>query len=123
MVLIRSANCCGDKAFIIVHKSCPVSPPCPSVLMVGTFIVARMLCRSLSWMGCVGLPTPAAREELWEAGVVGVKVGESVEVAAGVSGVVGAWVELKRAADPEEGVAAADWLWEFWKCKDYHMAG
>lgn len=68
-------------------------------------------------MGCVGLPTPAAREEVWEAGVVGVKVGESVEVAAGVSGVVGAGVELKRAADPEEGVAAADWLRELWKHK------
>lgn len=71
-------------------KPCPVSPPCPSALMAGTFIVAKMLCRSLSWMGCVGLPTPAAREVVWEAGVVGVKVGESVEVAAGVSGVVGA---------------------------------
>lgn len=50
--------------------------------------MAKMLCRSLSWMGCVGLSTPTAREEVWEAGVEGVKVGESVEVAAGVSGVV-----------------------------------
>lgn len=52
--------------------------------------MAKMLCRSLSWMGCVGLPTPAATEEVWGAGVVGVNVGESVEVTAGVTGVVGA---------------------------------
>lgn len=66
-------------------------------------------------MGCVGLPTPAAMEGVWAAGVVGVMVGDPVEVAARVTGVVGAWVELIRAADPEEGVAAADWLRELQK--------
>lgn len=55
---------------------------------------------------------PAGMEGVWAAGVVGVTVGEPVEVAAGVTGVVGAWVELRRAVDPEEGVAAADWLRE-----------
>lgn len=89
-----------------------VSPPGPSAAMAGTFMVARILWRSLSWMGCVLEAGPAGMEGVWAAGVVGVTVGELVEVAAGVTGVVGAWVELMRAADPEEGVAAADWLRE-----------
>lgn len=38
-------------------------------------------------------------------------VGETAE-AAGVTGVVGAWVELSLGAPPDEGVAAADWLRE-----------
>lgn len=59
-------------------------------------------------MGCVLEGGPAGMEGVWAAGVVGVTVGEPVEVAAGVTGVVGAWVELRRAVDPEEGVAAAD---------------
>lgn len=43
------------------------------------------------------------------AGVVGVTVGEAAEVAAGVTGVVGATVELIRVAvEPEDGVTAAD---------------
>lgn len=34
-----------------------LSPPWP---LEGTFMVARMLCRSLSWMGWAGLADPAA---------------------------------------------------------------
>lgn len=63
-------------------------------------MVARMLCRSLSWMGCVGVTAPAAREDT--AGVVGVVVvGEAAEVGMGV---VGAWEEPPRLA-VEVGVA------------------
>lgn len=73
-------------------------------------MVARMLCRSLSWMGCVGLAAPAAREDT--AGVEGVvAVGEAVEVAEGVMGVVGTWEEPRRgAAEVEVGVTAVDGL-------------
>lgn len=74
-------------------------------------MVARMLCRSLSWMGCVGLAAPAApREDT--AGVEGVvAVGEAAEVAEGVMGVVGTWEELRRlAAEVEVGVTAVDGL-------------
>ena len=70
-----------------------------------------MLCRSLSWMGCVGLAAaPAAREDT--AGVEGVvAVGEAAEVAEGVIGVVGTWVELSRlAAEVDVGVTAVDGL-------------
>lgn len=95
-----------------MKKDVSLLPPDPSVGMAGTFMVARMLWRSLSWMGCVLDAGPAGREGVWAAGVVGVTVGEPLEVAAGVTGVVGAWVELRRAADPEDGVAAADWLRE-----------
>lgn len=69
-----------------------------------------MLCRSLSWMGCVGLAAPAAREDT--AGVEGVvAVGEAAEVAEGVMGVVGTWEEPRRgAAEVEVGVTAVDGL-------------
>lgn len=84
-----------------------VSPPCP---LAGTFMVARMLCRSLSWMGCVGLAAPTAREDTaGEEGVVA--VGEAAEVAEGVMGVVGTWEEPSRlAAEVEVGVTAVDGL-------------
>lgn len=76
-------------------------------------MVARMLCRSLSWMGWAGLADPAAWED--GAGVDGVvAVGEAVEVAEGVMGVmgvVGTCEELTRlAAEVEVGVAAVDGL-------------
>ena len=73
-------------------------------------MVARMLCRSLSWMGCVGLAAPDAREDT--AGVEGVvAVGEAAEVAEGVMGVVGTWEEPRRlAAEVEVGVTAVDGL-------------
>lgn len=85
----------------------------PPWLLAGTFIVARMLCRSLSWMGCAGLAAPAARV-VSVAGVEGVvAVGEDPEVAEGVMGVVGAWEELSRlAAEVEVGVTAVDGLKE-----------
>lgn len=78
-------------------------------------MVARMLCRSLSWMGWVGLADPAAWED--GAGVDGVvAVGEAVEVAEGVMGVmgvVGTCEEVTRlAAEVEVGVAAVDGLGE-----------
>lgn len=41
-------------------------------------------------MGCVLEEGAAGMEGVWAAGVVGVTVGEPVEVAAGVTGVVGA---------------------------------
>lgn len=73
-------------------------------------MVARMLCRSLSWMGCVGLAAPAAREvTAGDEGVVA--VGEAAEVAEGVMGVVGTWEEPSRlAAEVEVGVTAVDGL-------------
>lgn len=73
-------------------------------------MVARMLCRSLSWMGWAGLAAAAAWED--GAGVEGVvAVGEAVEVAEGVMGVVGTCEELTRlAAEVEVGVAAVDGL-------------
>lgn len=73
-------------------------------------MVARMLCRSLSWMGCVGLVAPAATDDT--AGVEGVvAVGEATVVAEGVMGVVGTWVEPSRlAAEVEVGVTAVDGL-------------
>lgn len=88
--------------------------PLPPWLLAGTFMVARMLCRSLSWMGCVGLAAPAAREDT--VGVEGVvAVGEAAEVAEGVIGVVGTWVELRRlAAEVEVGVTAVDGLKGEW---------
>lgn len=69
-----------------------------------------MLCRSLSWMGCVGLAAPAARE--LTVGVEGVvAVGEPAEVAEGVMGVVGTWEEPSRlVAEVEVGVTAVDGL-------------
>lgn len=87
-------------------------PPWP---LAGTFMVARMLCRSLSWMGWAGLADPAAWED--GTGVDGVvAVGEAVEVAEGVTGVmgvVGTCEELTRlAAEVEVGVAAVDGLGE-----------
>lgn len=71
-----------------------------------------MLCRSLSWMGCVGLAAPAARVDT--AGVEGVvAVGEAAEVAEGVMGVVGTWEEPSRlVAEVEVGVTAVDGLKE-----------
>jgi len=75
-------------------------------------MVARMLCRSLSWMGCAGLAAPAATEET--AGVEGVvAVGEASEVAEGVMGVVGTGVESSRLVaevEVEVGVTAVDGL-------------
>lgn len=56
-----------------------------------------MLCRSRSWMGCVGFAAAAAAVREVTAGVDGV-VGEAAEVAEGVMGVVGTWVELSRLA-------------------------
>lgn len=92
------------------------SPPWPEAAALGTFIVARMLCRSLSWMGWVGLATDMGAAGVWAAGVVGVTVGEVAAGAksAGVTGVVVAWAELLLRAppEPEDGVAAADWLRE-----------
>lgn len=75
-------------------------------------MVARMLCRSLSWMGCVGLAAPAAREDA--TGVDGVvAVGDAAEVAEGVMGVVGTWEEPGRpAAEVAVGVTAVDGLKE-----------
>lgn len=74
-------------------------------------MVARMLCRSLSWMGCVGLAAAAAAAAV-AAGVEGVvAVGEAAEVARGVMGVVGTWDEPSRlAAEVEVGVTAVDGL-------------
>ena len=88
-----------------LHSGC--SPPW---LLEGTFMVARMLCRSLSWMGWAGLADAPACED--GAGVEGVvAVGEAVEVAEGVMGVVGTCEELTRlAAEVEVGVAAVDGL-------------
>lgn len=85
------------------------SPPWP---LAGTFMVARMLCRSLSWMGCVGLAAAAATEVT--AGVEGVvAVGEAAEVAEGVMGVVGTWEEPSRVAvEVEVGVTAVEGLRE-----------
>lgn len=60
------------------------SPPCPAA---GTFMVARIFCRSLSWIGWVGLVAPA--EGTGAAGVVGVVTGEAPVAAEGVVGVVG----------------------------------
>lgn len=70
-----------------------------------------MLCRSLSWMGCVGLAAAAAAKED-AAGVDGVvAVGEAAEVAMGVMGVVGTCEEPRRlAAEVEVGVTAVDGL-------------
>lgn len=73
-------------------------------------MVARILCRSLSWMGCVGFTATAPPEG--GAGVEGVlAVGEVAEVAEGVMGVVGTWEEPRRpAAEAEVGVTAVDGL-------------
>lgn len=74
-------------------------PPGPA----GTFIVARMLCRSLSWMGWVGLaavlvPLPG----------LGAGLGLVAEAAAGAEG-----AGVARAEEAvEDGVTAADWLRE-----------
>lgn len=94
--------------FNLPEASIKSSPPW---LLAGTFMVARMLCRSLSWMGCVGLAAAAATEDT--AGVEGVvAVGEAAEVAEGVMGVVGTWEEPSRlAAEVEVGVTAVDGLW------------
>lgn len=71
-----------------------------------------MLCRSLSWMGCAGLPAVAGAAAEDAAGVVGVvAVGEAAEVAEGVMGVVGTWEEPSRlAVEVEVGVTAVDGL-------------
>lgn len=68
------------------HTTCSFksSPPCPAA---GTFMVARIFCRSLSWIGWVGLVAPA--EGAAAAGVVGVVSGEAPVPAEGVVGVVG----------------------------------
>lgn len=57
-----------------------------------------MLCRSRSWMGCVGLAAAAEVREVTTGvdGVVG--EGEAAEVAEGVMGVVGTWAEPSRLA-------------------------
>lgn len=73
-------------------------------------MLARMLCRSLSWIGCVGLAAAAAataREGA--AGVDGVvAVGEAGK---GVMGVVGTWEEPRRlVVEVEVGVTAVDGL-------------
>lgn len=76
-------------------------------------MVARMLCRSLSWIGCAGLAAPAAAAaEEGTAGVEGVEAGgEAAEAAEGVMGVVGTWVEPSRLAfEVEVGVTAVDGL-------------
>lgn len=92
---------------LFVMLFCCCSPPW---LVAGTFIVARMLCRSLSCIGCVVLEAPAAREVA--AGVEGVViVGEAAEVAEGVMGVVGTWDEPRRlTVEVEVGVTAVDGL-------------
>lgn len=92
-----------------------ISPPCPAV---GTFIVAKMLCRSLSWMGWDGLVAPA--ERAGPAGVLGVGAGEGATVADGVMGVVGTWEEPRRVgAEVDDGVAAVDWLRELKMKEEY----
>lgn len=74
-------------------------PPGPA----GTFIVARMLCRSLSWMGWVGLA--AVLVPLPE---LGAGLGLVAEAAAGAEG-----AGVARAEEAvEDGVTAADWLRE-----------
>ena len=66
-----------------------------------------MLCRSLSWMGCVGLAAPAAARA-GPTGVVGLlSVGEAAEVADGVTGVLGAWAEPSRVAAAAAAAAEA----------------
>ena len=65
-----------------------------------------MLCRSLSWIGCVGLAAPAAARA-GPTGVVGLlSVGEAAEVADGVTGVLGAWAEPSRVAAAAAAAAA-----------------
>lgn len=87
----------------IIYMFSP-SPPCPAA---GTFMVARILCRSLSWMGWVGLAAPAAMEGA--TGMVGEAMGDATLVADGVMGVVGTWEEPSRvAAEVEVGVTAGD---------------
>lgn len=77
-------------------------------------MVARIFCRSLSWIGWVGLVTAAGAAGA--AGVGGVVMGEVPVAAEGVVGVVGTWEEpIRVAAEVEEGVAAADWLRELKK--------
>lgn len=78
--------------------------PCwPPAGPAGTFIVARMLWRSLSWMGWVGLA--AVLVPLPE---LGAGLGLVTEAAAGAEGAGVARVEEVV----EDGVAAADWLRE-----------
>lgn len=74
-------------------------PPGPA----GTFMVARMLWRSLSWMGWVGLA--AVLVPLPE---LGAGLGLVAEAAAGAEGAGVARVEEAV----EDGVTAADWLRE-----------
>lgn len=72
----------------------------------GTFIVARMLWRSLSWMGWVGLAAVLA--PLPE---LGAGLGLVAEAAAGAEG-----AGVARAEEVvEDGVTAADWLRELGK--------
>lgn len=75
-------------------------------------MVARMLCRSLSWMGCVGLAAAAAAAAAAREGTAGVEGVVAVgEVGKGVMGVVGTWEEPRRlAAEVEVGVTAVDGL-------------
>ena len=54
----------------------PPSPPWP---LAGTFMVARMLWRSLSWMGLLASAAGAGPD-----GVVGVAAGDAAVVAEGV---------------------------------------
>lgn len=81
------------------HASPCWPPPGPA----GTFMVARMLWRSLSWMGWVGLaavlvPLPG----------LGAGLGLVAEAAAGAEG-----AGVARAEEAvEDGVTAADWLRE-----------
>lgn len=69
----------------------------------GTFIVARMLWRSLSWMGWVGLAAVLAPFPELGAGL-----GLVAEAAAGAEGAGVARVEEVV----DDGVTAADWLRE-----------
>lgn len=84
-------------------------------------MVARMLCKSLSCMGCEGLAAPVPRDGT--AGVDGVvAAGEAAEVADGVTGVVGTWEEPSRvAAEVEVGVTAVDGLRERRESKGYEF--
>lgn len=74
-------------------------PPGPA----GTLMVARMLCRSLSWMGWAGLAAVLAPSPELGAGL-----GLVAEAAAGAEGAGVARVEEVV----EDGVTAADWLRE-----------
>ena len=84
-------------------------PPGPA----GTLMVARMLCRSLSWMGWAGLAAVLAPSPELGAGL-----GLVAEAAAGAEGAGVARVEEVV----EDGVTAADWLRELGRAREHWRA-